>query len=125
MEGDREFVRKRRDSQGSALRPRKIEIRATERISNKFASIQGLIFRYGNKETIADLFENICIPALEEYVKPYAERAKSDRAAGLPEPKNVRQEVKPPAVVDLIGYPKLMLFEFDSNGNIVKKGVMR
>lgn len=113
MEQKTEYVRKRRDSQGSALRPRKIEIRATKCVSNRFASIQGLIFRYGNKETIADLFENICIPALEEYVKPYAERAKADRAAGLPEPKNVRQEVKPSAVVDLIGDPKQMEFKFD------------
>lgn len=124
MEGNREFVRKRRDSQGSNLRPRKIEIRATERVSNKFASIQGLIFRYGKKETIADLFENICIPALEEYVKPYAERAKADRAAGLPEPENVKQEAKPSAVGGLVGGTKLMMFEFDSNGNIVQKGGM-
>ena len=122
MEGNREFVRKRRDSQGSNLRPRKIEIRATERVSNRFASIQGLIFRYGKKETIADLFENICIPALEEYVRPYAERAKADRAAGLPEPENVKQEAKPSAVGDLVGGVKLMMFEFDSNGNIVRKG---
>lgn len=122
MEEDREFVRKRRDSQGSALRPRKIEIRATERVSNKFASIQGLIFRYGKKETIADLFENICIPALEEYVKPYAEKAKADRAAGLPEPENIKQEAKPSAVGGLVGGPKLMMLEFDSNGNIIRKG---
>lgn len=122
MEGNREFVRKRRDSQGSNLRPRKIEIRATERVSNRFASIQGLIFRYGKKETIADLFENICIPALEEYVKPYAERAKADRAAGLPEPESVKQEAKPSAVGGLVGGVKLMMFEFDSNGNIVRKG---
>ena len=86
MEGNREFVRKRRDSQGSNLRPRKIEIRATERVSNRFASIQGLIFRYGKKETIADLFENICIPALEEYVKPYAERALAIQPSCLPSP---------------------------------------
>lgn len=122
MEGNREFVRKRRDSQGSNLRPRKIEIRATERVSNRFASIQGLIFRYGKKETIADLFENICIPALEEYVKPYAERANADREAGLPEHENVKQEAKPSAVGGLVGGPKLMMFEFDSNGNIVRKG---
>ena len=122
MEGDREFVRKRRDSQGSNLRPRKIEIRATERVSNKFASIQGLIFRYGKKETIADLFENICIPALEEYVKPYAEKAKADRVAGLQEPENAKQEVKPPAAGGLVGGTKLTMFEFDSNGNIVRKG---
>lgn len=122
MEANREFVRKRRDSQGSNLRPRKIEIRATERVSNKFASIQGLIFRYGKKETIADLFENICIPALEEYVKPYAERAKADRAAELSDPENAKREVKPPAVGGLVGGAKPMLFEFDSNGNIVRKG---
>lgn len=122
MEQKTEYVRKRRDSQGSSLRPRKIEIRATERVSNRFASIQGLIFRYGKKETIADLFENICIPALEEYVKPYAEKAKADRVAGLQEPENVKQETKPLAVGGLVGGVKLMMFEFDSNGNIVRKG---
>ena len=124
MEQKTEYVRKRSDSQGSALRPRKIEIRATERVSNRFASIQGLIFRYGKKETIVDLFENICIPALEEYVKPYAEKAKADRAAGLPEPENIKQEAKPSAVGGLVGGPKLMMLEFDSNGNIVRKGGM-
>lgn len=122
MEQKTEYVRKRRDSQGSVLRPRKIEIRATERVSNRFASIQGLIFRYGNKETIADLFENICIPALEEYVKPYAEKAKADRAAGLQESENIKQETKPSAVGGLVGGTKLMMFEFDSNGNIIRKG---
>lgn len=122
MGGDREFVRKRRDSQGSALRPRKIEIRATERVSNKFASIQGLIFRYGKKETIADLFENICIPALEEYVKPYAERAKADRKSESTESKNVEQETKPPESMASNGDLKLIEFEFDSNGNTVRKG---
>lgn len=122
MEGDREFVRKRRDSQGSALRPRKIEIRATERVSNKFASIQGLIFRYGKKETIADLFENICIPALEEYVKPHAEKAKADRAAGLPEPESPTQETNSLKIIRVPNEIKLMEFGFDSNGNIVRKG---
>lgn len=124
MEGDREFVRKRRDSQGSAMRPRKIEIRATERVSNKFASIQGLIFRYGKKETIADLFENICIPALEEYVKPYAEKAKVDREAGLPEPESPTQETNSLKIIRVPNEIKLMEFGFDSNGNIVRKGGM-
>lgn len=122
MEGDRELVRKRRDSQGSALRPRKIEIRATERVSNKFASIQGLIFRYGKKETIADLFENICIPALEEYVKPYAEKAKADREAVLPEPESPTQETNSLKIIRVPNEIKLMEFGFDSNGNIVRKG---
>lgn len=113
MEQETEYVRKRRDSQGSALRPRKIEIRATERVSNKFASIQGLIFRYGKKETIADLFENICIPALEEYVKPYAEKAKADMVAELLASEKSVQKTSQLAV---------MQFGFDSNGNIVRKG---
>lgn len=121
MEQKTEYVRKRRDSQGSALRPRKIEIRATERVSNKFASIQGLIFRYGKKETIADLFENICIPALEEYVKPYAERAKADRSEST-ESKSAEQETKPPESMSSNVDLKLMKFEFDPNGNIVWKG---
>ena len=124
MEQKTEYVRKRRDSQGSALRPRKIEIRATERVSNKFASIQGLIFRYGKKKTIADLFENICIPALEEYVKPYAEKAKADREAGSQQPEKPMQETSPLATIKFSSNIKLIEFGFDSNGNIVRKGVV-
>ena len=46
------------------------------------ASIQGLIWRYGKRETMAELFESVCLPALAEYVKPYAEQAKLDRENG-------------------------------------------
>ena len=75
----KEYVRKRHDHQGSALRPRKIEIRMSESTSNSLASIQGLIYRFGHKETMADLFEIVMLPALERYVEPYAERAREQR----------------------------------------------
>lgn len=122
MEVKQEFIRKRRDSQGSNLRPRKIEIRATERVSNRFASIQGLIFRYGKKETIADLFENICVPALEEYVKPYAEKAKADRVAESRVSDNPMQKTSPLATAERMKHIKVAKYEFDSNGNIIMKG---
>ena len=76
-----ECVRRRRNSDGSVLRPRKITVRATEQVSNRFASIQGLIFKYGEKETIADLFETVMLPALERYVEPYVDRARMEREA--------------------------------------------
>ena len=79
VEAKKEYVRKRHDHQGSVLRPRKMEIRMSESISNRLASIQGLIFRFGHKETMADLFESVLLPALETYVKPYAEKAREQR----------------------------------------------
>ena len=75
----KEYVRKRHDHQGSVLRPRKMEIRMSESTSNRLASIQGLIYRYGHKETMADLFETVMLPALERYVEPYADRATEQR----------------------------------------------
>lgn len=78
-EPKKECVRKRHDHRGSVMRPRKMEIRMSEATSNRLASIQGLIFRFGHKETMADLFERVMLPALETYVKPYAERAKEQR----------------------------------------------
>lgn len=72
----KEYVRKRHDHQGSILRPRKMEIRMDERTSNRLASVQGLIFRFGKKETMADLFETVMLPALEEYVRPYVALAR-------------------------------------------------
>lgn len=72
-------VRHRRNTQGSVSRPRKIEIRASERVSNELASIQGLIYRFGRRETMADLFEYIMLPALRAYVGKYAEAARTER----------------------------------------------
>ena len=77
---ERHPVRRRHNTRGSVLRPRKIERRATERVSGEMASIQGLIHRFGRRETIAELFESVMLPALREYVKPYAEKAREERA---------------------------------------------
>lgn len=79
----KEYVRKRHDHQGSVLRPRKLEIRMSEATSNRLASIQGLIFRFGHKETMADLFVKVMLPALEIYVEPYAEKARAQREGGV------------------------------------------
>lgn len=78
----KEYVRKRHDHQGSVLRPRKMEIRMSEATSNRLASIQGLIFRFGHGETMADLFEKVILPVLEIYVRPYAEMAREQREGG-------------------------------------------
>lgn len=72
-------IRRRTYNQGSELHPRKVTIRVTECMSNRVASLQGLIYRYGKRETLSELFEKVMFPALREYVKPYAELAKTDR----------------------------------------------
>ena len=56
-------------------------IRMTRRVSAELASLQGLFWRYGKRETLADLWETVCMPALREYARPYAARAKADREA--------------------------------------------
>lgn len=79
----RRCVRRRTLNEGSVTRPRKLQIRATVAVSNEVASIQGLIFKYGHKETLADIFENVLLPRLKEYVRPYVDMARADREAAL------------------------------------------
>lgn len=74
-------VRKRNLNDGSVTRPYGVRIRVTREVSSRLASIQGLCWRYGKRETLADLFETACMPALAEYVRKYADIAKADRAA--------------------------------------------
>lgn len=78
---ERQCVRRRSHNFGSVTRPRKMEVRLTRELSSEVASIQGLIFKYGKRETMADIFENVLFPALQAYVAPYVERAKADREA--------------------------------------------
>ena len=58
-----------------------VHIRLTKRLSSELASIQGLCWRYGERETLAVMWEAVCMPALREHVRPYADRAREDRAA--------------------------------------------
>ena len=76
-------VRRRTLNGGSVTRPRKLQIRATVAVSNEVASIQGLIFKYGHKETLADIFESVLLPRLREYVLPYVDMARADRELAL------------------------------------------
>ena len=76
---ERQCVRRRSHNFGSVTRPRKMEIRLTRELSSKVASIQGLIYKYGKRETMADIFETVLFPVLRSYVAPYVERAKADR----------------------------------------------
>ena len=78
---ERRCVRRRSHNFGSVTRPRKIEIRMTLELSGKVASIQGLIYKYGKRETMADIFERVLFPVLSAYVAPLAEQAKVDREA--------------------------------------------
>ena len=77
----RHVIRKRNPTEESNPRPYCARVRATRRVSGELASIQGLCWRYGKRETLADLFENVCMPALREHVRPYADRAREDRKA--------------------------------------------
>lgn len=76
---ERQYVRRRSHNFGSVTRPRKMEVRLTRELSSEVASIQGLIYKYGKRETMADIFEKVLFPALQSYVAPYVERAKADR----------------------------------------------
>ena len=77
----RRVIRRRNLNTGSGTRPYCMRIRATREVSARLASIQGLCRRYGARETLADLFEDVCMPALRDYVRPYADRAREERAA--------------------------------------------
>lgn len=78
---ERRCVRRRSHNFGSVTRPRKMEIRLTKELSSEVASIQGLIYKYGKRETMADIFEKVLFPVLRSYVVPYVEQAKVDREA--------------------------------------------
>lgn len=55
------------------------KFRMTKPVSKRLASIQGLCYAYGNKESLADLFEYVALPAFEKYVAKYAKKAKAER----------------------------------------------
>lgn len=79
--GRRRVVRRRNLNEGSETRPYGVRIRVTREVSARLASMQGLCWRYGKRETLADLFETACMPALADYVRPYADKAKAEREA--------------------------------------------
>lgn len=72
-------IRIRDEQDGSVTRPYSTRFRMTRETSKRLASIQGLCYRYGKRETLAELFERVCLPALAEFVKPYAAKAEEDR----------------------------------------------
>ena len=75
-------MRRRNLNEGSETRPYGVRIRVTRDVSARLASIQGLCWRYGKRETLAELFERVAMPALREHVRPYADRARDERKAG-------------------------------------------
>ena len=79
--GRRRVVRRRNANEGSETRPYGVRIRVTREVSARLASMQGLCWRYGKRETLADLWEAVCMPALADYVRPYADKAKAEREA--------------------------------------------
>ena len=76
----RRRIRKRQAQAGSSARSHCVRIRMTAKASNQLASLQGLCWRFGRRETLASLFEDVCLPALREHVREYADRARDDRA---------------------------------------------
>ena len=79
---DHRRVIRKRNVTDEARRGYVARFRMTQRISGELASIQGLCWRYGKRETLAELWEAVCMPALADYVRPYADRAKAAREAG-------------------------------------------
>lgn len=87
----RRRIRKRQAQAGSSARSHCVRIRLTAKTSNQLASLQGLCWRYGRRETLASLFEDVCLPALREHVREYADRARDDCAeAGTKRRSDVR-----------------------------------
>ena len=74
-------VRRRNVNEGSSTRPYGVRIRVTRAISARLASMQGLCHAHGRRETLAELWETVCMPALADYVRPYADKAKAERVA--------------------------------------------
>ena len=72
-------IRKRSATPGDERRTHLLHVRLTQRHSAEVASIQGLCYAHGHRETIARLFEKVALPALREYVRPYADKAKAAR----------------------------------------------
>ncbi len=75
-------IRKRNPTDESSTRTCVARFRMTQRLSGELASIQGLCWRYGKRETLAELFERVAMPAFREHVRPYADRARDERKAG-------------------------------------------
>ena len=84
----RRVIRRRTDNQGSVSHPRKATIRLTVEDNARLMQLQGLARRFG-KKTMAELFHNVCLPALEAHCKANfvplarkaAEEAKARKAA--------------------------------------------
>ena len=79
---DHKRVIRKRNVTDEARRGYVARFRMTQRLSGELASIQGLCWRYGKRETLAELFERVAMPALREHVRPYADRARDERKAG-------------------------------------------
>lgn len=57
-----------------------ISFRANRKTSAKFASCCGLIKKYGPKGfTMIDLFEQVVLPAVQNYCSPLADKAREER----------------------------------------------
>ena len=75
----RRRIRKRRAQAGSSARTHCVRVRMTAKTSNLLASLQGLCWRFGKRETLADLFEHVALPAIQAHVRPYADQAREAR----------------------------------------------
>ena len=75
----RRRIRKRQAQAGSSARSHCVRIRMTAKTSNQLASLQGLCWRYGKRESLADLFERVALPAIQAHVRPYVEQAREAR----------------------------------------------
>ena len=72
----RRKIRPRTWNQGDMVRTRKATIRMTPKLSNRLSSVQGLCHAFGKRETLAELWERVAFPAIERYVRGYADAAR-------------------------------------------------
>jgi hypothetical protein len=76
-ETKKRVIRKRNIVDEGRTRPYIARVRMSKAISSKLASIQGLCYAFGNKESLAELFEKVAMPAFAKFVEKYAEKARN------------------------------------------------
>ena len=60
-----------------------ITFRTNRALSAAWSSLRGLCKKFGHDEKSPELFRTIVLPAMRQYVKPYARRAADERTISL------------------------------------------
>lgn len=75
------YIRKRNEHDGK-VRSYFAKVRMNRDTSKELASIQGLCYAFGERESLATLFEKVAMPALRRHAKRYAEKARKAKQEG-------------------------------------------